>query len=135
MPLGLCHLPGPYGQRPQFAPAALARSTVTLHLISKEDARTAAGIAKGGSLRQAADLVDTIELARTATALGEGPRSTQRQRNLEISEISELPSARAPSFTSGSRVILQRLMARGRMPDADAAQASKEYNEGLAVSA
>lgn len=98
-----------------------------------------AGIAEEGFLRQIADLVGTTEVVRTSTSVGKGQRSTsrstQREKILEVSEISELPSGRALLFTSGSRAILLRLMPWWEMPYADAVKASKDYYEGLAVTA
>lgn len=98
-----------------------------------------AGIAEEGFLRQVADLVGTTELVRTSTSVSKGQRSTsrstQRERILEVSEISELPSGRALLFTSGSRAILLRLVPWWEMPYADAVKASRDYYEGLAVNA
>lgn len=98
-----------------------------------------AGIAEEGFLRQVAELVGTKEIVRSSTSTGRGQRSTsrstQRERILDVSEISEMPGGRALMFASGSRAILVRLVPWWEKPYAASVKDSKEFFEGQAVSA
>lgn len=98
-----------------------------------------AGVAEPGFLRDLDTLVGAKEITRRSKSTGRGQRSqstsTQRERILDVSEISEMPGGRALLFASGSRAILLRLKPWWEMPYADAVKQSKDYYEGLAVRA
>lgn len=98
-----------------------------------------AGVAEEGFLRQIAELVGSKEIVRSSTSTGRGQRSTsrstQRERILDVSEISEMPGGRALMFASGSRAILVRLVPWWEKPYAQSVKDSKEFYESEAVTA